>query len=124
MGQTQIIATNIDVGLIVQSVNRDFNINRLERYLTICNAAKIAPIIIISKVDLIENKKLEKLLIQVKERIKNVPLYAISNQSKFGVDEIKSKILKGNTYCLLGSSGVGKSTLINTFKWNEIDGYG
>ena len=74
LGQTQIIATNIDFGLIVQSVNRDFNINRLERYLTICNASKIEPIIVLSKVDLIEKQKLEELLIHVKERIKNVPL--------------------------------------------------
>ena len=54
MGQTQIIATNIDFGLIVQSVNRDFSVNRLERYLTICNASKIEPIIVLSKVDLID----------------------------------------------------------------------
>ena len=58
MGQTQIIAANIDYGLIVQSVNRDFNINRLERYLTICNASKIEPIIVLSKVDLIEKQEL------------------------------------------------------------------
>ncbi|MBL4708209.1 MAG: GTPase RsgA, partial [Flavobacteriales bacterium] len=54
LGQTQIIAVNIDVGIIVQSVNRDFSINRLERYLTICNASKIDPIIVLSKIDLIE----------------------------------------------------------------------
>ena len=52
-GQTQLIATNIDYGLIVQSVNRDFNINRLERYLTICHTARVEPIIILSKIDLI-----------------------------------------------------------------------
>ena len=65
LSQTQIIATNIDYGLIVQSVNRDFSINRLERYLTICNSAKIAPLIVLSKVDLIENESLEQILTQV-----------------------------------------------------------
>jgi len=114
LGQAQIIATNIDFGIIVQSVNRDFNINRLERYLTICNASKIEPIIVLSKVDLIEKQELEAVLIKVKERIKNIPLIAISNQTQFGIDQLKSKLIKGNTYCLLGSSGVGKSTLINT----------
>ena len=69
-GETQIIATNIDFGLIVQSVNRDFSINRLERYLTICHASKIQPIIILSKIDLIEQAELEELLIRVQERIK------------------------------------------------------
>lgn len=114
LGQAQIIATNVDFGLIVQSVNRDFSINRLERYLTICNASKIEPIIVLSKVDLIEKQELEEILTQVKERIKNIPLIAISNQSQLGIDQLKSKLVKGYTYCLLGSSGVGKSTLINT----------
>jgi len=114
LGQAQIIATNIDVGLIVQSVNRDFNINRLERYLTICNASKIEPIIVLSKVDLVEKNELEELLKQIKERVKNVPVFPISNQSQLGIDPLKSKLIKGYTYCLLGSSGVGKSTLINT----------
>ncbi|MCK0190291.1 ribosome small subunit-dependent GTPase A [Arenibacter sp. F20364] len=114
LGQTQIIATNIDFGLIVQSVNRDFNINRLERYMTICHTSKVEPIIVLSKVDLIEKKSLQELLNQVKERLKNVPVYAISNQTQFGIDEIKTKLIRGKTYCLLGSSGVGKSTLINT----------
>lgn len=120
LGQSQIIATNVDFGLIVQSVNRDFNINRLERYLTICNASKIEPIIILSKVDLIEKQKLEELLIQVKDRIKNVSLFAISNQSQLGIDELKSELTVGCTYCLLGSSGVGKSTLINTLTGTHV----
>lgn len=119
-GATQIIATNIDVGLIVQAVNRDFNVNRLERYLTICNTSKIDPIIILSKIDLIEKQELEGLLIQIQERIKNVPVIAISNQTKAGVEELRVKLIKGNTYCLLGSSGVGKSTLINTLIGEEI----
>ena len=120
LGQSQIIATNIDFGLIVQSVNRDFNINRLQRYLTICNASNIEPIIVLTKVDLIETQKLDELLFQVKERIKNVPLFAVSNQSQLGIDEIKTKLIRGKTYCLLGSSGVGKSTLINTLSGTEL----
>ena len=114
LGQTQIIATNIDFGLIIQSVNRDFNLNRLERYLTICNASKIEPIILLSKVDLIGKEKQKEILIQVKERIKDIPIIALSNQSQAGIAELKFELIKGKTYCLLGSSGVGKSTLINT----------
>ncbi len=120
LGQTQIIAANIDVGLIIQSVNRDFNINRLERYLTICNSSKINAIIILSKIDLIEELELKELVIQVQKRIKNIPVIAISNQSKIEIDEIKSKLIQGKTYCLLGSSGVGKSTLINTLIGEEV----
>ena len=120
LGQTQIIAANIDVGIIIQSVNRDFSINRLERYLTICNASKIGAIIILSKIDLIEEVALEELLSQVYERIKNVPIIAISNQSKIGIDELSSRLIRGKTYCLLGSSGVGKSTLINTIIGEKV----
>jgi ribosome biogenesis GTPase len=119
-GQTQLIATNIDVGLIVQSVNRDFNLNRLERYVTICHAAKIEPVLILSKIDLLTPEKLEERLIQVRERIANVPLYAISNQSQLGIEELTASLGKGKTYCLLGSSGVGKSTLINTLSGAQL----
>ncbi|SNR67136.1 ribosome small subunit-dependent GTPase A [Lutibacter flavus] len=119
-GETQIIATNIDVGLIVQSVNRDFNVNRIERYLTICNATKIEPIIVLSKIDLIEKHELEQLLAQLNKRIKGVLIVALSNQSKIGLDKIKSKLSKGKTYCLLGSSGVGKSTIINNLVGKQL----
>ncbi|MGH1387322.1 ribosome small subunit-dependent GTPase A [Kordia sp.] len=112
--QTQIIATNIDYALIVQSVNRDFSINRLERYLTICNTSNVEPIIILSKIDLIDKQIFNELIKEVKDRIKDVSIIAISNQTQFGINELESKMIKGKTYCLLGSSGVGKSTLINS----------
>ncbi|MBI9069220.1 MAG: ribosome small subunit-dependent GTPase A [Salinivirgaceae bacterium] len=111
-GQVQIIATNIETVLIVQAVDRDFNLNRLERYLTICNASKVEPIIVLSKIDLIDETKLESMLEQINLRIKNVPIIKVSNQTK-GYEQLKAIIEKGKTYCLLGSSGVGKSTLLN-----------
>jgi len=58
-GQVQLIATNVDYGFVVQAVDRDFNVNRLERYLTICYAAKIQPLIVLSKTDLITVSELE-----------------------------------------------------------------
>lgn len=125
-GEKQIIATNLDYGIIVQSLNRDFSINRLERYLTICNASSIIPIIILSKVDLIGKKERLNIIYQVKERAKNIPLLTISNVTGEGLDDVRTLIEKGKTYCLLGSSGVGKSTLINCItgrilmKTNEI----
>ncbi|MEM9548203.1 MAG: ribosome small subunit-dependent GTPase A [Bacteroidota bacterium] len=119
-GQKQIIATNIDYGLIVLAVNRDFNINRVERYLTICNASKVSPVILLNKVDLIDNKAMDALLDQLKDRIKNVPILAISNYSQKGIAELKKIIHFGKTYCLLGSSGVGKSSLINTLSDQEV----
>jgi ribosome biogenesis GTPase len=119
-GETQIIAANIDYAFLVQAVDRDFNINRLERYLTICNSSKVSPIIILSKIDLINEQHLSEILSAIAVRIKNLPVIALSNESKDGYDRIKSIIEKGKTYCMLGSSGVGKSTLINNLSGKTI----
>jgi ribosome biogenesis GTPase len=112
-GEKQIIATNIDFAFIVQSVDHDYNINRLERYLTICNTSKVEPIIILNKIDLINESEVSKFVFNVTERVKDVPVIAVSNESQKGIEEIKNLIEKGKTYCLLGSSGVGKSSLLN-----------
>lgn len=111
--ELQLIATNVDFGLIVQSVNRDFNINRLERYLTICHDSKIEPMVVLSKIDLVSAEILNDLLFDLKKRLSGVPLFPISNQTGEGIDELKAALIRGKTYCLLGSSGVGKSTLVN-----------
>lgn len=118
--EIQIIATNIDFGLLVQAVDRDFNINRLERYLTICYASKVQPIIVLTKTDLIKEEQIQEIKDKVKQRIKDVEVIAISSETLSGYDEIKSIIQAGKTYCLLGSSGVGKSTLINKLSGEEL----
>lgn len=112
-GEKQIIATNIDFAFIVQAVDRDFNINRIERYLTICNTAKVEPIIVLNKIDLIDENELEDKINSVQERIKAVDIISISNETLRGISNLKEIIKIGKTYCLLGSSGVGKSTLLN-----------
>ncbi|WP_020537212.1 ribosome small subunit-dependent GTPase A [Lewinella cohaerens] len=119
-GEKQIIATNIDYGFLVQAVDRDFNINRLERYLTICHTSHVEPIIILNKIDLIEKGTLEDLEKQVKERIENIPLISISNETQLGIDKLRGLIEKGKTYCLLGSSGVGKSSLLNNLAGEDL----
>lgn len=118
LGQVQIIATNVDCGLIIQAVDRDFNLNRLERYLTICNASKVESILVLSKIDLISEDELENIINQINNRIKNITILTVSNQTK-GYNDIESIIKKGKTYCLLGSSGVGKSTLLNNLSSKE-----
>ncbi|SFN70595.1 ribosome small subunit-dependent GTPase A [Salegentibacter flavus] len=119
-GEKQIIATNIDYALIVQAADRDFNINRLERYLTICNSSKVSPVIVLTKIDLIDELRLSEILEKIKVRINNVPIIAISNKSQDGYDKIKAIIEKAKTYCMLGSSGVGKSTLLNRLSGKTI----
>jgi ribosome biogenesis GTPase len=119
-GEIQVIATNIDYAFLVQAIDRDFNINRLERYLTICNSAKVEPVIIISKTDLIDEARINKIVNNINQRIKNVPVIAISNETMNGYASLKNIIEKGKTYCMLGSSGVGKSTLINNLLGKNI----
>ena len=74
-GEIQIIATNIDYAFLVQAVDRDFNINRLERYLTICNSSRVSPIIVLSKTDLINECRLSEILENIKARIKKCSGY-------------------------------------------------
>jgi len=119
-GEKQIIATNIDKAFIVLAVDRDFSINRIERYLAICHSSNVEPIVILGKIDLIEAAAVSELLESVQKRIKNVPILTISNESKQGIDELKKMLEKGQTYCLLGSSGVGKSTLLNTLLGQQL----
>ena len=111
--EKQILAANIDYALLVQSTDRDFNLNRLERYLTICHASGVSPIIVLTKTDLIDKNVLTGLIDKIRQREKGIPVYAISNETMEGLDVLKCIIEKGKTYCMLGSSGVGKSTLIN-----------
>lgn len=119
-GEIQIIATNIDYALLVQAADRDFNINRLERYLAICNSSKVSPVIILSKIDLMDEHQISNIVENIKARIKDVPVIAVSNETQDGYDQISTIIEKGKTYCMLGSSGVGKSTLINNLSGKSV----
>jgi ribosome biogenesis GTPase len=113
-GEKQIIAANIDAAFIVLAVDRDFNLNRVERYITICKNSKVTPIVVLSKTDLISGKQLNDHIETIKSRIKGTIILQISNLTQAGLDELKQLIEAGKTYCLLGSSGVGKSSLINS----------
>lgn len=113
-GEAQLIATNIDFAFLVQAVDRDFNINRLERYLSICNSSKVSPIIVLTKTDLITSQQKTEYIDSILHRIKNIPVVALSNLTSEGIETLSAFLQAGKTYCLLGSSGVGKSSLINT----------
>jgi ribosome biogenesis GTPase / thiamine phosphate phosphatase len=119
-GELQIIATNVDYAFLIQAVDRDFNINRLERYLTICYASQVGPIIVLTKTDLISAHRLAEIMDGISLRINNVPVIAISNATRNGFEALQMLIEKGKTYCMLGSSGVGKSTLLNNLSGKAI----
>ena len=119
-GEIQIISTNIDVAFIVQAINNNFSINRLERYLTICYSANIEPVLVISKIDLSTEKEIQDAISDLEKRDKKVKYILLSNMTLKGLDQILDFIQKGKTYCVVGSSGVGKSTLINNLLKKNI----
>ncbi|MCU0409313.1 MAG: GTPase RsgA, partial [Bacteroidales bacterium] len=119
-GEIQVIAANIDYAFLVQAAGRDFNINRLERYLSICNSSGVKPLIVITKTDLAESSRISEIISAVTKRIEDVPVFAISNETLQGYEELIKAVEKGKTYCLLGSSGVGKSSLLNRLSGKTV----
>ena len=113
----QIVAANIDIVFIVNALNHDFNLRRLERYLTTVMDNEIRPVIILSKADLSDD--LEARMEEVREVVGVIPIHAISVKEGFGLDELEQYFVNNNTVAVLGSSGVGKSTLINTLAGEE-----
>ena len=116
----QLIATNIDIALIMQSLDQNYNLARLERYLVMINEAGIEPIVLLSKLDLISTGELNAKLMEIRQRISRKTVISFSNTDKTGLDKINELLVSGKTYCLLGSSGVGKSTLLNSLIGEDI----
>ena len=114
----QLVASNFDYVFIMQSLNNNFNLNRLERYLTLSWQSQAIPVIILTKRDLVDDY--ESYINEVESIAIGVDVYAISTKTGEGLEDIKKYFQKGNTVVFLGSSGVGKSTLLNTLYGKEI----
>ncbi|MBS4539530.1 ribosome small subunit-dependent GTPase A [Clostridium sp. D2Q-11] len=109
--EEQILASNIDYIFIVTSLNQNYNLRRIERYVTISWESGAIPVVILSKSDLCDDK--ENKIIEVENIAPGVDIHAISAMTGKGVENLSKYVKEGNTICLLGSSGVGKSTLVN-----------
>ena len=114
----QLVAANFDYVFIMQSLNNNFNLHRLERYLSLSWESGAIPVIILTKSDLVEN--IQEYIEQVESIAFGVDVYAVSCITGYGLDSIKKYFSKGNTIVFLGSSGVVKSTLVNTLYGDNV----
>ena len=113
----QLIASNIDFGLIMQSAD-NLNFNLLDRYFVMLNESRIQPIAVFSKIDLLSSSEVEEIKDNL-SKLKNQYLL-ISNIAERGIEELSNRLIRGKTYCLLGQSGVGKTSLLNRLLRTEV----
>ncbi len=109
------IAANVDTAVIVQAVGNDFSIKRLERILVHIYEAQMRPVVVINKIDVARHSEIEKIKKDLRELNQDIPVFFTSSRSGEGMSELLSFFKKGETIIFLGSSGVGKSSLINFF---------
>jgi len=108
----QVLAANVDVALLVSGLDGDFNLRRLERYLTVAYAGGAAPVVVLNKVDIDDDVDAHR--VAAEAVAPGVPVHAVSARTGHGLDRLADAHLRpGTTAVVLGSSGVGKSTLVN-----------
>jgi ribosome biogenesis GTPase / thiamine phosphate phosphatase len=114
----QVIASNVDYVFIVSSFNDDFNLSRLERYLTIVYESGATPVFILTKKDIGEN--IDEKISDLSDIAFGVSIHGITSYDDMEIDELRKYFIGNKTVALIGSSGVGKSTIINKLLGKEI----
>jgi ribosome biogenesis GTPase len=107
----QVVAANVDVVFVVMGLDADFNVRRLERYLLMARESGAAPVILLTKPDLADDVPAR--VLEVAALAGNLPVHVLQPRSGEGIDLVRAHLAPGRTAALLGSSGVGKSTIIN-----------
>jgi ribosome biogenesis GTPase len=116
--QEQVVAANVDTVFIVQGLDHDYNLRRLERYLVSAFESNAVPVVILSKADLCED--IDEKIAGAQSVAPGTPVHATSSISGQGLDALSQYVVRGVTVAFLGSSGAGKSTLINRIVGEEI----
>ncbi|MCL2060776.1 MAG: ribosome small subunit-dependent GTPase A [Oscillospiraceae bacterium] len=114
----QVVAANFDYVFIQSSLNWDFKVSRITRYLTQARQSGGQPVVILTKADLVEDYSAA--LVEVKNAAPDVPVHAVSAHTGYGVDELGEYLQPGKTVVFLGMSGVGKSSLLNALMNEEV----
>jgi ribosome biogenesis GTPase len=114
----QILAANVDTAFIVSSLNLDLNVRRFERYLILCRESAVRPVIVLSKADLVEDVAAR--IAELQRQLPDVELLALSSLNGQGMDALHAMLAAGQSFVVLGSSGVGKSTLVNHLLGSEV----
>lgn len=115
---TQLIAANVDTVFIVSSMNMDFNLNRIERYLALANEAGVEPVIVLTRLDCCDSP--DDYLAKVQALNRRLEVIMVNALDANSVDRLKAWCSTGETVALLGSSGVGKSTIVNTLLGSNV----
>jgi ribosome biogenesis GTPase len=116
--EEQVLAANLDGVFVVSALNGDLNLRRLERYLTLAWESGASPVLVLTKSDLCDD--VAGALLEVEQVAVGVPAHAISNVTGTGLAELAPHLAPGRTVALLGSSGVGKSSLVNRLLGAEL----
>ena len=111
--EEQVIAANVDTAFVVMALDGDFNVRRLERYLAQCFESSAKSVVVLNKAD--DREDVAARVAEVEAMAAGVPVFALSARTGVGVDALDIFLVAGQTIVLLGSSGVGKSTLLNHF---------
>ena len=120
--QGQVLAANLDSVFVVCGLDRDFNLRRIERYLTLVYNCALAPVIVLTKADLHPDP--ETFVRQVEAVAFGVPVHTVSARETTGLSQLEAYLSRGRTITLMGSSGAGKSTLVNRLYGEPIQSTG
>ncbi len=117
--QAQVIGANIDVVTVVTDAGSDYNLRRMERYFTLISRSGAKPVVLLNKSDLFTKEESEKAAAEIRALSPNAKVHITSALKGEGLKAIKSHLAPGITMCIVGSSGVGKSTLVNQLYGEE-----
>ena len=116
----QIIAANVDRAFIMQGLDGNVNIRRLERYLVVVREGGVTPYVLISKADVVPPDQLAPIMTEIEAAAGDAPVILLSSVTGVGVETVRDLLGPGTTGCFIGSSGVGKSTLINRLLGDDL----